>query len=406
MKFIYIKLMFFYGCACMFTIMDSRKNYDFDKDTSIPSSMGKRKSQPNLYSFLSKKATSMEVGCTSNDLNANKINVIPSMDIETTSMVQSHDHASGSGEYACVESNSNESNESSRRTTRKWHNQWTILHPWAYLSKTMINDERIRCSYCQEAKKINMYTKCGSSSIITCMKIMYFCALEDIPLDKYPSHCKLLRELDTPNIPSSDEYSSYVNAMSGKEMLMAIKDHVKMQLLCDICAIPFYSLLIDESTDRTIKKHLIVYILYVSNAGKGPTRCVFIELLSVEKGNAKSIFDIVNKFLQDNMLDTRKLIAIATDGAFVMVGHKTGVLARFQEATPHIIGVHCIAHRQALAATDGFVTHPHVYAFVDKVANKGYSWLGKSSKRHDELWKIMSEYDIVDMRALQTHSVR
>ncbi|KAH7437452.1 hypothetical protein KP509_05G072900 [Ceratopteris richardii] len=179
-----------------------------------------------------------------------------------------------------------------------------------------------------------------------------------------------------------------------------------MQLLCDIRASPFYSLLIDESTDRTIKKHLIIYILYVSNAGKGPTRCVFIELLSVENGNAKSIFDIVSKFLQDNMLDICKLISIATDGASVMVGHKTGVLARFQEATPHIMGVHCIAHRQALAAKDGFVTHPHVYAFVDKVANKVYSWLGKSSKRHDELWKIMTEYDIVDMRALQIHSVR
>ncbi|KAH7426346.1 hypothetical protein KP509_11G097500 [Ceratopteris richardii] len=238
------------------------------------------------------------------------------------------------------------------------------------------------------------------------MKIVYFCALEDIPLEKYPSHCKLLRELDTPNVPASDEYGSYVNVVSGKEILMAIKDHVKMQLLCDIRASPFYSLLIDESTDRTIKKHLIIYILYVSNAGKGPTRCVFIELLSVENGNAKSIFDIVSKFLQDNMLDIRKLIAIAIDGASVMVGHKTGVLARFEEATPHIMGVHCIAHRQALAAKDGFVTHPHVYAFVDKVANKVYSWLGKSSKRHDELWKIMTEYDIVDMRALQIHSVR
>ncbi|KAH7364992.1 hypothetical protein KP509_18G002600 [Ceratopteris richardii] len=238
------------------------------------------------------------------------------------------------------------------------------------------------------------------------MKIVYFCALEDIPLDNYPNHCKLLRELDTRNMPASDEYSSYVNAVSGKEMLMAIKDHIKMKFLCDIRASPFYSLLIDESTDHTIQKHFIIYALYVTNAGKGPIRCVFIELLSVENVSAKCIFDIVNKFLQDNMLDICRLIAIATDGASVMVGHKRGVIARFQESMPHILGVHCIAHRQALAAKDGFVTHPYVYAFVDKVANKVYSWLGKSSKRHDELWKIMSDYDIVDMRALQIHSVR
>ncbi|MCO5601980.1 hypothetical protein L7F22_056107 [Adiantum nelumboides] len=81
-------------------------------------------------------------------------------------------------------------------------------------------------------------------------------------------------------------------------------------------------------------------------------------------------------------------------------------VARFQEIIPRIMGVHCIAHRQALAAKDGFVSHPHVYTFVDKVANKVYSWLGKSAKRHTELWKIMSDYDIIDAKALQIRSMR
>ncbi|KAH7440451.1 hypothetical protein KP509_04G107800, partial [Ceratopteris richardii] len=70
------------------------------------------------------------------------------------------------------------------------------------------------------------------------------------------------------------------------------------------------------------------------------------------------------------------------------------------------MGVHCIAHKQALATKDGFATHPHIFAFVDKVANKIYSWLGKSSKRHEELWKIMHEYDMLDTRALHIHSIR
>ncbi|KAH7421532.1 hypothetical protein KP509_13G062500 [Ceratopteris richardii] len=164
-----------------------------------------------------------------------------------------------------------------------------------------------------------------------------------------------------------------------------------MQLILDIRASPFYSLLIDESTDQ---------------AGKGPTKCAFVELLAVENANAKCIYDAISAFINENMLDIRKLIAIATNGASVMIGHKTGVLSRFQESMPHIMGVHCIAHRQALAAKDGFATHPNIFAFVDKVANKVYSWLGKSSKRHEELWKIMHEYDMLDTRALQIHSVR
>ncbi|KAH7439136.1 hypothetical protein KP509_04G046900 [Ceratopteris richardii] len=232
------------------------------------------------------------------------------------------------------------------------------------------------------------------------MKIILFCALEDIPLEKYPSHCRLLRDLGTPSMPS------YINAVLGREMLIVIHDYVKLQLMFEIRSSLFYSLLIDESTDRTIHKHLIIYILYITNWGKSHVKCDFVELLAVENGSAKCIYDVVTKFLSDNMLDMHKLIAIATDGASVMIGHKTGIVVRFQESMPYIMGVDCIAHRQALAAKDGFITHAHVYAFVDKVANKVYSWLGKSSKRHDELWKIMSEYGMLDVKALQIHSIR
>ncbi|KAH7306532.1 hypothetical protein KP509_22G017300 [Ceratopteris richardii] len=242
--------------------------------------------------------------------------------------------------------------------------------------------------------------------IVTCMKVVYFCAVQDIPLEKYPHECKLLCELDIPNVPFSQEYGAYMNSILGREMVLSIKDHTKKMVMSEIRSSPFYSLLIDESTDRSIKKHLIVYVLYLTNAGKGSTKSAFVELLPMESGNAKDIFETLCKFIEENFVELEKLIAIVIDGASVMTGHKTGVVSRFQEILPRIMGVHCIAHRQALVAKDGFIDHPHVYAFVDKVANKVYSWLEKSSKRHAGLWKIMTEYDIMDIKALQIHGVR
>ncbi|MCO5594792.1 hypothetical protein L7F22_048826 [Adiantum nelumboides] len=164
--------------------------------------------------------------------------------------------------------------------------------------------------------------------------------------------------------------------------MLAIRDHVKKQMLADMCASPF------------------------NNKGKGCAKCYFVALLPIANANAKSIFDAMTQFLEDIGLNVNKLIAIAIDGASMMIGHKTCVIARFQMDMPCIMGVHCIAHRQTLAAKDGFVSHPHVYAFVDKVANKVYSWLGKSGKRHEELWKIMCEYDLGDVKALQIYSVQ
>ncbi|KAH7284550.1 hypothetical protein KP509_34G059300 [Ceratopteris richardii] len=238
------------------------------------------------------------------------------------------------------------------------------------------------------------------------MKLVYFCACEDLPLEKYPSQCRLQRELGTPNIPASDEYGSYVNPISGKDMLFALRDYLRKTILANIRSSPFYSLLIDESTDRTMEKHIIIYALYLTNGGKGPTKCSFVQLLPIENGDAESIYNAVSAFFVESGLTTEKLMAIATDGASVMIGSKTGVVARFQSSMPCIMGIHCIAHRQALVAKDGFISHPHVFAFVDKVASKVYSWLGKSSKRHAEMWELMHEFAIMDGKALQIHSIR
>ncbi|MCO5582460.1 hypothetical protein L7F22_036356 [Adiantum nelumboides] len=409
-------------------------------DSSLSSAKKKRKSQPKLDGFFIKP-----LACVVDNASKDVVNASGS--------------ASGSNVATSVGSNSQNVTHSQdliKKTKRRWRPQWNLLHPWVYLCKTMLNESIIKCTFCEEAKKANTYTQEGSAvfmisalydhsrskdhvdavhllnaekrmkdagrgplddgvesmihteqmRILSCMKVVYFCACEDITLDKYLSHCKLLRELSTPNMPASDEYGSYVNPVSGREMMLAVKDHVKMHMLAEMRANPFYSILIDESTDRTMEKHLIVYVIYVGNKGKGRARCCFVELLPVIDANAKGIYNALIEFLECIGLDVNKLIAIATDGASVMIGHNTGLVARFQNDMPRIMGVHCIAHRQALAAKDGFVSHPHVYAFVDKVANKVYAWLGKSGKRHEELWKIMSEYDMGDVKALQIHSVR
>ncbi|MCO5594746.1 hypothetical protein L7F22_048779 [Adiantum nelumboides] len=213
--------------------------------------------------------------------------------------------------------------------------------------------------------------------ILSCLKVVYFCECEDIPLDKYPSHWKLLCELNTPNMLAFDEYGSYVNPVSGREMMLAIRDHVKKHILADICASPFYSVLIDESTDRTMEKHLIVYVTYVSNRGKGRANCCFVELLPIDNADAKSIFDALTQFLEDIVLNVNKLIAIATDGASVMTNKL------WQQRMDLCLILMCML-------------------LLTKLLIK--SWLGKSGKRHEELWKIMSEYDLGDVKALQIYS--
>jgi len=70
-----------------------------------------------------------------------------------------------------------------------------------------------------------------------------------------------------------------------------------------------------------------------------------------------------------------------------------------------LLDVHCIAHREALAANDAS-SHFLELQFIDKFANKVYSWLGKSSKRHGELKELMESFQITKLEVLQIHQIR
>ncbi|KAI5065447.1 hypothetical protein GOP47_0020142, partial [Adiantum capillus-veneris] len=222
--------------------------------SSLSSAKKKRKSQPKLDAFLIKRTSSVQGGNTLTNVEnamSNVSNVNPCVDNMSGSAKQGLGSKANGVDVAM--------SEVVKITKRRWRQQWNLLHPWAYLCKNMLNEEIIKCTFCEECKKLNVYICEGSSAfmisalhdhsltndhtdsvrllnakkrmedtgrgplddgmdsmvhleqmpIVTCMKLVYFCACEDIPLDKYLSHCKFLREMHMPNMPASEEYGSH-----------------------------------------------------------------------------------------------------------------------------------------------------------------------------------------------------
>jgi hypothetical protein len=73
--------------------------------------------------------------------------------------------------------------------------------------------------------------------------------------------------------------------------------------------------------------------------------------------------------LNDQCLDKRKLVGLATDGASAMVGNDIGVVSLMRNDILNLIGVHCIAHWKALVIADVSKYFPELM-FVQKIANK------------------------------------
>ena len=171
-------------------------------------------------------------------------------------------------------------------------------------------------------------------------------------------------------MPLIDEYSAYTNTTFEKEFIHVTKEVCWKKLRDEIFHSPFYSILIDESTDRTMEQHLIIYIAYLTNQGRGQCVMKFIRLFQIKDGAAQSMYDVVRTLLAEMDLSLMKLVGFGS-GASSMRGIHEGLSTKLHRDTPHLLDIHCIAHREELTTND-VSSHFLELQYIDKFANKVY----------------------------------
>ena len=88
-----------------------------------------------------------------------------------------------------------------------------------------------------------------------------------------------------------------------------------------------------------------------------------------------------------------------------MTGVYQGVVAQFRHLVSHLVGTHCIANREALAAKDANNKFS-CFRFIDRAANKVCEWLGRSVIRRGTLAKLLLAFHEETRVVLHIHSVR
>ena len=209
---------------------------------------------------------------------------------------------------------------------------------------------------------------CEKARILTIMKLLYFVIYNDLPLLQYVEQCQIHTLLSTFDMPTIVEYFSYTNVTIGMEFLSAISKHLKESLLSEVKLSLCYSILTDESTNRTCKPHLIVYLCY-KNGGQGAPYIKFIESMPLSRGTGEVMFNSIRDLLRRCGLDLKKLVTILTNGALCITGVHQGVVVQLCVLIPHLVGTHYITHIEVLAAKDANKNFPHL-DFIDKAANK------------------------------------
>jgi transposase-like protein len=225
----------------------------------------------------------------------------------------------------------------------------------------------------QDADSSSPSDKCLFSTV-------YYAAQKGIANDTVNSLLNLQR-FNAVDCKYVDLHSTTI--LSVQESIVAVLDN---QMAERRCRSNFFGILIDESTDIAIHKSMVMYVRYVHN---GKIMTDFVGNIRVSDGKAETLVCAVADKLGQLQIDCDKVVGLASDGASVMTGRKTGVGARLAAKCPGLIQVHCVAHRLNLSCTDALKQHPYLQLLREKV-NSLFSHFSKSSAGCDKL-KLFQE---------------
>ena len=186
---------------------------------------------------------------------------------------------------------------------------------------------------------------------------IYWLAKEEISNVKIHSLLDLLQRLDVDDI----ELFQTRGKNSMRRMLIHIGDVLLADIVAKIKKSGAYGLLSDGVTDISNQHQNISFIKYYDEI-IGDAATVFIDTCDLlaegesedVSADSETTFNSLVNLLNRVGLPLSDLKAMASDGASVMTGEKTGVGARFKkvEECKTLLTVHCICHRLALACGD------------------------------------------------------
>ena len=192
-----------------------------------------------------------------------------------------------------------------------------------------------------------------------------------------------------------------------EEFQTCLAETIHKDIIQDIKGQDVFSILIDESTNIAINKHLVLYARIVDSTFEPKTYFLRNVTLTDAKSDAKVIFRAVSEALKEEGLDLGRVTGFGSDGAAVMVGRKSGVATQVKQASPHCVNVHCMAHRLNRASSQASKNIPFIKEVEATLADL-YHYFGgsQSGNRKCELEQIQKILEEPVLSIKECHEIR
>ncbi|CAN6561403.1 unnamed protein product [Malus baccata var. baccata] len=144
----------------------------------------------------------------------------------------------------------------------------------------------------------------------------------------------------------------------------------------------FFSILVDEARDVSVKEQMAMVLRYVDDNGHVIER--FVGIQHVTDTTSSSLKDVIDTLFSRNGLSISKLRGQGYDGASNMRGELNDLKTKILREQPCAYYVHCFAHQLQLALVAVAKNNIDIASFF-ATANSVVNHVGASCKRRDSL---------------------
>ena len=115
---------------------------------------------------------------------------------------------------------------------------------------------------------------------------------------------------------------------------------------------------------------------------------------------AATIYTTIHRKLLEHEIDIHHVVGFASHGGSVMTGCENGVAVKLKQDAKHLIAIHCVAHRLALASASATDAVPAVGRY-EQVIRDIYNYLFHSTNRRADLefWQSVCEDPVLTMKS-------
>nr|XP_047124193.1 uncharacterized protein LOC124806931 [Hydra vulgaris] len=285
----------------------------------------------------------------------------------------------------------------SRVNSRKYLEKWEADYPW--LKKSSDGTESAFCTLCRvtiQPRKSSVEQHSGTFRHASREKHLNTKSQITFPLVSMKADC----EADISTINHLGEIISLYGKNSPLEnlrlhrtkctqiILNVISSSIESEISESMADKPF-SILIDESTDVSLTKHLCICARYYSDEQKSVIDD-FLGLAAVISTTGADLFAVLETKLTSVGLSLKNCIGYSSDGASNVIGFHNSVWSRVRAASPNCILMRCTCHSLNLIVQHSFELMPSSVGFL---LSEIPSFFSKSSIRREEFKVLFQTMD-------------